>query len=42
MAAYIDERSELPGAPAVSGRLIARIWRGHTLGVCAEDYAKCL
>jgi heme-degrading monooxygenase HmoA len=42
MAAYIDARSELPGAPVASGRLIARIWRGQTLAVRADDYAKYL
>jgi hypothetical protein len=42
MAAYIDARSELPGAPVASGRLIARIWSGQTLAVRADDYAKYL
>jgi heme-degrading monooxygenase HmoA len=42
MAASIDARSELPGAPVVSGRLIARIWRGQTLAIRADDYAKYL
>jgi heme-degrading monooxygenase HmoA len=43
MAAYIDARSALPGAPVVSAAgLIARIWRGRTLAVRADDYAKYL
>jgi heme-degrading monooxygenase HmoA len=42
MAAYIDARSELLGTPVVSERLIARIWRGQTFAVRADDYAKYL
>jgi heme-degrading monooxygenase HmoA len=43
MAAYIDARSALPSGPVVSAAgLIARIWRGRTLAVRADDYAKYL
>jgi DNA polymerase III epsilon subunit-like protein len=34
-----SERNDRHGALLDADMTIARIWRGHTLGVCAEDYA---